>query len=251
MFLTERETERYSRQICLESIGMKGQMRLKAVKVLVIGAGGLGSPLLYYLAAAGIGTLGVIDNDHLERSNLQRQILHDEAHIDQPKVVSAKNRLLAFNPDIILHTYEHRLDEANAADLFRQYDLIADGSDNSTTRYLVNDACVALKKPLVSGAARGFQGQVCVFKPGTSGSPCYRCLYPDVPENIEDGCSRGGIIGSVAGIIGSFMATEIIKEILHEGESLCGSMLIYEGLKGSFRKVTLAPDPHCPTCSKN
>lgn len=250
MSFTDHQLERYSRNIIVNEIGGKGQEALLAAKVLVIGAGGLGSPVLYYLAASGVGSLGIIDNDFVELSNLQRQIIHRMDGLGRAKTESAKAALAQLNPDCQVTCYTERLTAENAAALIGSYDIIADGSDNFETRFLVSDTCYAFKKPLVSAAIRGFQGQLYTFTPYLDGDyPCYRCLYADVPpEGSIASCTQGGVMGSVAGVMGSLQATEVIKEITGAGEGLAGTMLIYDGLKTSFRKVRLHRDGECRLC---
>jgi len=247
---TESQLERYSRNIIVREIGGKGQSALLKAKILVIGAGGLGSPLLMYLAAAGIGTIGIVDDDVVELSNLQRQIIHATPSIGMPKIDSARDRLGQLNPDCSIITYNNNLTLENASNIMKNYDIIADGCDNATTRFVVNDIAYQLKKPLVSAAIRGFEGQLYCFKPYLEGDyPCYRCLYSENVKETDATCSRSGVLGSIAGVMGSLQATEIIKEILEVGESIAQSMIIYQSLTSNFRNVTLHRDPKCPTCS--
>lgn len=242
------QLERYSRNIIVREIGGEGQERLLKAKILVIGAGGIGSPLLYYLAAAGVGTVGIVDGDTVELSNLQRQILHHTSSVGQLKASSAAGSLHALNPEITIQAHAVRFSSENAQTLISGYDIIADGSDNVETRLLVNDTCHALKKPLVSASIRGFEGQIATFKSYENNLPCYRCLYPDPPSGAELSCTASGVLGAVAGVVGSLQATEIIKEIMGVGKSLAGYVLLYQGLTTSFRKVVLRKDPECKLC---
>ncbi len=254
MDFSDAEIARYARHILLDEIGGAGQARLRQAKVLVVGAGGLGSPLLIYLAAAGIGTLGIIDDDVVELSNLQRQIVHATARIGEAKVSSAKAMLNGLNPDARVVEHRRRLDAGNALALVGGYDLIADGSDNFETRFLLNDACFLAGKPLVSGAVLRFEGQVATFKAyeragdGSHG-PCYRCLFraPPPPGEIPS-CAEAGVLGAFCGVIGSLQATEALKELLGIGESLSGSLLVVDGLGARFRKLKVQADPACPLC---
>ena len=251
---TEDQVNRYARHILLREVGGTGQARLLNSRVLVIGAGGLGSPVLMYLAAAGVGTIGVVDDDRVDLSNLQRQIVHSTASVGKPKVESAKATLAAINPDVKLHAHETRITAANAVDLISQYDLVADGSDNFETRFLVNDAAYFAKRPLVSAAILRFDGQLATFKAhevdaeGNHG-PCYRCIFrePPPPGQIPS-CAEAGVLGALCGTMGSLQATEIIKELLGTGDSLSGHLLVYEGLSASFRKIRVKADPDCPLC---
>jgi len=251
MEFTESQVQRYARHILLKEVGGTGQEKLLNAKVLMIGAGGLGSPVALYLAAAGIGTIGIIDDDAVDLSNLQRQILHDTQSVGQPKVESAKNTIARINPDVNVVTHHKRVTANNALELFADYDIIADGSDNFETRFLVNDASYFAKKTLVSAAILRFDGQIATFKAHEAGDhPCYRCLYrePPPPGQIPT-CSEAGVLGALCGVMGSLQATEILKEILGIGESLSGSLLICDGLNATFRKVGLKRDPECPLCS--
>lgn len=248
--LSNDQLERYARHIVLRDVGGKGQHQLLQSKVLVIGAGGLGSPLILYLAAAGVGTIGVVDDDHVSLSNLQRQILHDHNTIGTPKTSSAATRIANLNPDVNLITHTIRLNAHNAHDLISTYDLVADGSDNFPTRYLVNDACYFAKRPLVSAAVGSFEGQLTTFRAYetyTDGTPKpnYRCLYPDA-STLSATCSETGILGAVTGVMGSLQALEIIKEILNIGESLVGRLLLYEALTATTRLVRYRHDPANP-----
>jgi molybdopterin/thiamine biosynthesis adenylyltransferase len=248
--LTDRQLERYARHVILDEVGEEGQLRLLQSRVLVIGAGGLGAPLLLYLAAAGIGTLGVIDDDTVDLSNLQRQIIHDDASIGRSKVASAKARMLAVNPDIKVIAHDQRLTADNIARVIADYDVIADGSDNFNTRYLLNDYCFAAKKTLVSAALLRFDGQLSTYKAHLGdGHPCYRCLFPDPPPpDLIPRCEEAGILGAVAGVMGTLQATEVLKELLGLGDSLSGRLLIYDALSAEFRKVKVPKDPGCPCC---
>jgi adenylyltransferase/sulfurtransferase len=243
---SESQIHRYARHILLPEVGGEGQARLLAAKVLVIGAGGLGSPLILYLGAAGVGTIGVADDDVVELSNLQRQILHADDRVGMAKVESARLAVAAINPEVILVPHPLRINAANAAELMQGYDLIADGSDNFATRFLVNDAARAAGKTLVSAAVLRFEGQLATFKPG---GPCYRCLYPaDLSDADVQSCAEAGIFGAMAGVLGSLQAVEVLKELLGIGESMAGHLLLVDGLATSFRKVRLAKDPACPCC---
>ncbi|WP_374310308.1 ThiF family adenylyltransferase [Dongia sp.] len=251
--LTDRQLERYARNVILDEVGEEGQLKLLAAKVLVVGAGGLGAPMLLYLAAAGIGTIGVIDNDTVDVTNLQRQVIHDDAAVDQPKVESATRRLRALNPDIVIEPIAARLTAANAEEIIGRFDLVADGSDNFTTRYLLNDLCYRLKKPLVSAALLRFEAQISTFKAHLGNPhPCYRCLFPEQPpEDLIPRCEQAGILGPVAGVMGSLQATEVLKEILGIGDSLSGRLLMYDGLGPAFREVRFKRDPQCSTCGSS
>lgn len=249
--LNDQQLERYSRQIILDEIGEEGQQRLLGAKVLVIGAGGLGSPVLLYLAAAGIGQLGVVDDDVVDRSNLQRQIIHTTARIGQNKAYSAAQTLGSLNPDIQLHIHPERITAANIRPIFSPYDLIIDGSDNFPTRYLVHDVCFFLKKPLLSAALLRFEGQITTWK-GYLGHPhpCYRCLFPEAPATgTVPRCQTAGILGSVAATLGSMLATETVKEILGLGTNLSGLMLLYNALEPSFQQIRLEKQSSCRFCN--
>jgi len=248
--LTEPQIRRYARHIVLAEIGGVGQSRLIAARVLVIGAGGLGAPLLQYLAAAGIGTLGVIDNDTVDLSNLQRQIIHRTADIGASKVDSARRALADINPEVRLQTHNERLDAANAERIVGGYDIVADGSDNFATRYLLNDVCYRLKKPLVSAAILRFDGQISTYKAYEGvGHPCLRCIFPEVPaEDAVPSCAQAGVLGALAGTLGALQATEVVKEILGIGKSLSGRLLLYDALGASFDSILVDKQPDCPTC---
>jgi molybdopterin/thiamine biosynthesis adenylyltransferase/rhodanese-related sulfurtransferase/molybdopterin converting factor small subunit len=245
--LTNDEIKRYSRHLIMPEVGVEGQRKLKAAKVLCIGAGGLGSPAAMYLAAAGVGTLGLVDFDVVDFSNLQRQILHGTPDVGRSKLASARDRLNAINPLVQIDSYETALSSQNALDLFRPYDVILDGTDNFPTRYLVNDACVLLGKPNAYGSIFRFEGQASVF--ATKDGPCYRCLYPEPPPpGLVPSCAEGGVLGVLPGIIGVIQATETIKLILGVGEPLIGRFLIYDALRMKFRELKLRKDPDCPVC---
>jgi len=250
MSLTETQFERYARHLILDEVGEAGQAKLMAARVLVVGAGGLGSPLLLYLAAAGIGTLGVVDDDTVDLSNLQRQIVHPTARVGAAKVESARDTLAAINPEVAVETHRLRLESGNAAALVRRYDLVADGSDNFTTRYLLNDVCFAERRTLVAGSLSPFDGQLSTFKAYLGPPhPCYRCLFREPPPpDLVPRCETAGILGAVAGVIGTLQATEVLKELLGIGESLSGELLMYDALKAGFHKIKLPRDPDCPTC---
>jgi molybdopterin-synthase adenylyltransferase len=250
MELSEAQFERYARHLVLDEVGEEGQQKLLQSRVLVIGAGGLGSPLLLYLAAAGVGALGVVDNDHVDLSNLQRQIIHATESVGVPKVESARRTLAHINPEVKIETHALRLDENNAAALVGQYDLVADGSDNFATRYLLNDVCYRLKKPLIGAALSPFDGQLSTFKAYLGPPhPCYRCLFrePPPPDSVPR-CETAGILGAIAGVMGTLQATEVLKELLGIGESLSGTLLVYDALRTGFHSIKLPRDPDCPTC---
>jgi molybdopterin-synthase adenylyltransferase len=252
MTLSDEELERYQRHILLKEVGGAGQAKLQRAKVLVIGAGGLGAPVLMYLAAAGVGTLGVIDDDVVDLSNLQRQIIHSTQKLGRPKVLSAKETIGQLNPNVKVNTHVERLTAENAMALFESYDLIVDGSDNFPTRYLVNDACYLAQKTLVWGAVGQFEGHVSTFKghekmPDGTFFPNYRCLFPEQPpDGMILSCEEAGILGALTGIIGSLQAIEAIKEILSIGESLAGRLLIYDALDARFQTIRLNWDPNNP-----
>jgi adenylyltransferase/sulfurtransferase len=245
MTLSDDELDRYARHLVLRQVGGPGQARIRAAKVLVIGVGGLGSPLALYLAAAGIGTLGLVDDDTVSLSNLQRQILYRTTDVGRAKLDAAADALGALNPGVVVQTHAMRLDAGNAATLVAPYDLVADGSDNFTTRFAVAEACASAKKPLVSAAVSEFGGQLSTFTPWARGLPCYRCLVPQAPEGARP-CSEIGILGAAAGVMGSLQALEVLKEIAGFGESLAGRLLIYDALKPALRIVKFPPDPACP-----
>jgi len=245
--LSNDEIKRYSRHLIMPEVGVDGQRRLKAGSVLCIGAGGLGSPAAMYLAAAGVGRIGVVDFDVVDFSNLQRQIIHGTADVGRSKLASAKDRLVDINPHIQVDTYETALSSENALDLFEPYDVILDGTDNFPTRYLTNDACVLLGKPNAYGSIFRFEGQASVF--ATKDGPCYRCLYPEPPPpGLVPSCAEGGVLGVLPGVIGVIQATEAIKLIAGIGEPLVGRFLIYDALRMRFRELKLRKDPDCPVC---
>lgn len=250
MEFTEEQIKRYSRHIILKEVGGAGQKKLMDAKVLVVGAGGLGSPSAYYLAAAGIGVLGILDFDIVDLSNLQRQILHTTDDIDRPKVVSAKETLIALNPDIHVVEHNEKLTSKNVFGIFQDYDIIVDGCDNFATRYLTNDACVILGKTNVHGSVLIFDGHVTVFDPANG--PCYRCQYPEPPPpGMVPSCQEAGVLGVVPGIIGTLQAVETIKCILGIGDSLAGRLLHFDALNMKFRTFKLHKDPQCPVCGDN
>lgn len=249
MDFSEEQIHRYARHILLKEVGGVGQEKLLKSKVLVIGAGGLGSPVILYLAAAGVGTIGVVDDDTVDLSNLQRQIAHTTGRIGVAKVASAQAAVAAINPDVKVVAHKVRLTADNAAALIADYDVIADGSDNFTTRFLVNDACFFAGKTLVSAAVLRFDGQLSTFKPHAFG-PCYRCLYPAPPPPGQiPSCDEAGVLGAVAGVLGTLQATEVLKEITGIGDSMAGRLLIYDALSAALRQVKINPDPACPLCS--
>ncbi len=247
MELNDEQIHRYSRHIILPEVGGKGQKRLLSARVIMVGAGGLGCPVGYYLAAAGVGTLGVIDNDTIELSNLQRQIAHSTERVGMHKADSAKKTFEALNPDVNVIAIKERISKDNILDLIKDYDIVVDGSDNFPTRYLVNDACVLSGKPLVSGAILRFEGQVTTILPGEG--HCYRCLFEEPPPpGLVPSCQEAGVLGALPGVIGGLQATEVLKLILGKGEPLKNRLLIYDALKASFRKVKIPKNPKCPVC---
>jgi len=247
--LSNDEVLRYSRHLIMPEVGMEGQLKLKAAKVLCIGAGGLGSPLALYLGAAGVGTIGIVDFDVVDYTNLQRQIIHTTADVGRKKLDSAEDKLKAINPNINVVRYETRLISANALELFKDFDIIIDGTDNFPTRYLVNDACVLTGKPNVYGSIFRFEGQVSVF--ATEAGPCYRCLYPEPPPpGLVPSCAEGGVLGILPGLVGVMQATEAIKIILGKGEPLVGRLLLVDALAMKFRELKLRKNPDCPACGK-
>ncbi len=252
--LTDDQLHRYARHVVLPEVGEDGQLRLLASKVLVVGAGGLGSAALTYLAAAGVGTLGIADDDVVDLSNLQRQIIHRTDAVGAPKVESATATLRSLNPEIIIRPHPIRLDGSSAPTIIKDYDLVIDGSDNFATRYALNDACYLARRPLIMGSLSRFEGQISLFKAyaldtlGAHG-PCYRCLFPSPPPpGIAPGCAEAGIFGAIAGIVGTLQASEAIKEILNLGTSLSGRLLLYDGLKSQFTHITVKADPQCSVC---
>lgn len=247
---TEDQILRYSRHIILPEVGGKGQAKIAGARVVIVGAGGLGCPVGYYLTAAGVGTLALIDDDTVELSNLQRQIAHSVDTIGMPKVESAKKTFNALNPDVTIVPVKVRISKDNILDLIRDYDIVVDGSDNFPTRYLVNDACVMSGKPLVSGAILRFEGQVTTLIPGSG--PCYRCLFEEPPPpGLVPSCQEAGVLGVLPGVIGGLQAAEVLKLILGKGEVLKGELLIYDALRTTFRKVKVPKNPSCPVCGEN
>ena len=245
--LNNDEILRYSRHLIMPEVGMGGQQKLKAARVLCIGAGGLGSPLALYLTAAGVGTLGIVDFDVVDYTNLQRQIIHSTADVGRKKLESAADKLKAINPFLNLRTFETKLTSENALELFREFDIIADGTDNFPTRYLVNDACVLTGKPNIYGSIFRFEGQASVF--ATESGPCYRCLYPEPPPpGLVPSCAEGGVLGILPGLVGVIQATETIKLILGQGEPLIGRLLLVDALGMNFRELKLRKNPDCPAC---
>ena len=246
---TPDQQRRYSRHFLLPEVGVKGQQKLLEAKVLLIGAGGLGSPAGLYLAAAGVGTIGIIDDDVVDDSNLQRQVLHSTDRIGVPKVESARQTLTALNPDVKIIAHETRLSKENVLQIFKDYDIIVDGSDNFATRYLINDACVLLDKPNVHGSIFRFEGQVSVFDSTTG--PCYRCLFPDPPPpDLAPNCAEAGVLGVLPGVIGILQATEAVKLIIGIGAPLVGRLVQYDALETSFRELRIDKDPNCPMCGQ-
>jgi molybdopterin/thiamine biosynthesis adenylyltransferase len=248
---TEDQVRRYARHVILPGIGGDGQRKLMGSSVLVIGAGGLGSPAAMYLAAAGVGTLGLVDFDHVELSNLQRQLLHDTDDVGRPKVESARDRLTGLNPNVEVVAHRALLSSENAFDVLGGYDVVVDGTDNFPVRYLVNDATQMLGKPLVYGSIYQWEGQATVFLPGRE-TPCYRCLFPEPPPpGTVPSCAEGGVFGVLPGIIGSIQAVEAIKLLLEVGETLAGTLVLYDALRSEFTSVKLRWDPDCPVCGKH
>lgn len=248
---SEDEIRRYSRHILLGEVGGTGQAKLKAARVLVIGAGGLGSPLVLYLAAAGIGVIGIVDDDRVELSNLQRQVAHTTPRIGMGKAESAAVAAQAINPLVQIDIHATRLTAENAAATIAGYDIVCDGTDNFSSRFLISDACVLGKRTLVSAAVLRFEGQLSVFKPH-AGGPCYRCLYPEPPpEGVVPSCSEAGVLGAVTGVMGTLQATEVLKEIMGIGDSLAGKLLVWDALASRFRTIKLRPDPKCAACGPN
>lgn len=248
--LSISEVRRYSRHLIIPDVGMAGQRRLKSARVLCVGAGGLGSPALMYLAAAGVGTIGVVDFDVVDESNLQRQVIHGESTIGMPKAESAQQRIAEINPLIEVQVHRERLDSSNVLDLFAQYDLIVDGTDNFATRYLVNDACVLLGKPYIWGSIYRFEGQASVF--WAEHGPCYRCLYPEPPPpGMVPSCAEGGVLGVLCASIGSIQVTEAIKLLTGIGEPLVGRLMLYDGLEMTYRAMKVRKDPECAVCGEN
>ena len=249
--LTNEEIRRYSRHLILPEVGLAGQRKIRNTSVLCVGAGGLGSPIAMYLAAAGIGKLGIVDFDTVDYSNLQRQILHSDADVGTSKADSAKASIHALNPNVEVELYKTRISSENAMEIIRPYDIVVDGTDNFPTRYLTNDACVLLKKPNVYGSIFRFEGQASVFAPHLGG-PCYRCLYPEPPPpGMVPSCAEGGVLGVLPGIIGCIQATEILKLALGKGSTLVGRLLLFNALDMKFRELKLRRDPQCPVCGEN
>src|SRR3954466_7305734 len=247
--LTAEQRERYSRHLLIPEIGLEGQMKLLDAKVLLLGAGGLGSPAALYLAAAGVGTIGIVDDDVVDLSNLQRQVIHTTDGIGTPKVDSAEESMLAINPDVNVVKYAERLDSSNVMRIIEGYDVIVDGLDNFPTRYLINDASVRLEIPVVSASILGFDGQLSVFKPYDG--PCYRCLYPvPPPAELAPSCGANGVLGVLPGTMGLLQATEVVKLIVGAGEPLVGRLLLYEALGATFTELKVRRDPECPVCSR-
>ena len=248
--LSKDEILRYSRHLIMPEVGMEGQLKLKRAKVLCVGTGGLGSPLALYLAAAGIGKLGIVDFDVVDFTNLQRQVIHGTNDVGRSKLESARETIHEINPHVEVETYETRLTSANALDIIKDYDIVADGTDNFPTRYLVNDACVLLGKPNVYGSVFRFEGQASVFY--AKEGPCYRCLYPEPPPpGLVPSCAEGGVIGVLPGIIGSIQALQTIKLVLGKGQTLIGRLLLFDALNLKFRELKLRKNPHCALCGKN
>jgi molybdopterin/thiamine biosynthesis adenylyltransferase len=247
---SDTELNRYARHIVLREIGGQGQKKMKKARVLVVGAGGLGAPALQYLAAAGMGTIGVIDDDEVDNSNLQRQVIHTDARIGMPKVFSAQEALQAQNPHVTIRPYHRRLEADTAKGLFEDYDLILDGSDNAETRYLVNDVAVKLGKPLISGAITQWEGQLSLFHPASDG-PCYACVFPNAAAaGLAPSCSEAGVVGALPGVVGSMMAVEAIKHVTGAGTTLKGQMLIYDALYSETRLINVKKDPACAVCGQ-
>lgn len=247
--MTPDELQRYDRHLRLPEVGLEGQQKLKSSKVLLIGSGGLGSPVALYLAAAGVGTLGLVDFDQVDSSNLQRQVLHGSKDLGRPKVESARDRLLDLNPYLRVQIYDTQLKAANALALVKDYDIVVDGSDNFSTRYLVSDACTILGKPYVYGSIYRFEGQVSLFHPAAD-APCYRCLHPEPPPpGLSPSCAEAGVLGVLPGVIGCLQATETLKWLLGIGQSLAGRLLMFDALALKFREIKIRPNPICPGCS--
>jgi adenylyltransferase/sulfurtransferase len=249
--LSDAQLERYARHVILDEVGEAGQLTLLQSRVLVIGAGGLGSPVLLYLAAAGVGTLGIVDHDTVDVTNLQRQIIHTDDDVGEAKVRSAAERIEALNPEVEVIEHRARFTAANAMTLVADYDLVIDGSDNFAARYLINDACYLAKKPLVSAALVRFEGQLSTYKAYDSG-PCYRCLFPTPPDpNLVPRCDTVGIFGAVAGVMGTLQAVEALKELLSLGTGMAGRLMLFDALDQNFRTIKTSPDPDCPLCGNS
>ncbi len=249
MDLTDAQLERYARHIVLHDIGGAGQKKLLAAKVLVIGAGGLGAPCLQYLAAAGVGTLGIVDDDVVDLSNLQRQIIHTTKDIGRAKVTSAQSAIAALNPDVQVVTHNVRLSAENAEHIIADYDVVADGCDSFATRFVVHDACLKLRKPLVSAAVGMFDGQLCTFKGYLAGAPCYRCFVQEVPNLTAGTCAEMGVLGALTGVMGSMQALEVVREIVGFGEPLVGRILMFDAMTARVRTINLRKDPLCAHCT--
>ncbi|HMK83637.1 MAG TPA: molybdopterin-synthase adenylyltransferase MoeB [Candidatus Bathyarchaeia archaeon] len=248
--LSPEEIRRYGRHLIMPEVGLKGQKQLKAAKVLVVGTGGLGSPLCLYLAAAGIGSIGLVDFDVVDQSNLQRQVIYLVRDVGRPKLEAAKDRILELNPNVKVESHETRLTSENALEIIKDYDLVVDGTDNFPTRYLVNDACVLLGKVNVYGSIFRFEGQISVFD--AKHGPCYRCLYPEPPPpGMVPSCAEGGVLGILPGVVGTIQAVETIKTILGKGESLVGRLLLFDALNMTFRELKLKKNPNCPICGQH
>ncbi len=248
--LTREELLRYQRHLTLPEVGLEGQKKLKASSALLIGAGGLGSPMALYLTAAGVGRIGIVDFDYVDETNLQRQVLHGTSDVGRPKLESARDRLMDINPNVQLDLHELRLSSENALELFRDYDVVADGTDNFPTRYLVNDACVLTGTPNAYASIYQFEGQASVF--GTEDGPCYRCLYPEPPPpGLVPSCAEGGVLGVLPGLMGTIQATEVIKLLLGIGEPLVGRLLLFDALEMSFRTLKVRKNPDCPVCGEH
>ncbi len=257
MTITDSQLERYARHVILDEVGEEGQAKLLSSRVLVVGAGGLGAPVLLYLAAAGVGTLGIVDDDEVDLTNLQRQIVHATDRVGAPKTESAAAAVAAINPEVAVERHDVRLSAENALDLVSRYDLVVDGSDNFETRYLLNDACFLARRTLVSAALMRFDGQLSTFKAwqateeGGGHGPCYRCIFPRAPApGLVPRCEEAGILGAVAGVMGSLQATEVLKELLGLGDSLSGTLLIYDALSATFRRIAVRADPACALCGE-
>lgn len=248
--LSDDQLQRYARHIVLREVGGRGQAALLKARVLVVGAGGLGSACLHYLASAGVGTIGIVDDDVVELSNLQRQVLHGTPDIGTPKTESAARALARLNPDVVIELHAVRLTAENAQALIRNYDVVADGSDSFATRHALGDACLAQKKPLISAAIGSFEGQIATFRGHLPGEPCYRCYVPQLPSQQEGTCAEIGVIGALAGIVGSMQALEVVREIVGFGTGLAGRLMIFDALDMRCRTLTLARDPKCPECSR-
>lgn len=250
MAFTNEQLERFSRHIILQEVGVKGQKKLMEAKVLIIGAGGLGAPVALYLAAAGVGTIGIADADEVDLSNLQRQVIHTTADIGKAKVKSAEETMKAINPDVVVHTYRDFVDSSNIMDLIKDYDFIIDGTDNFPAKFLINDACVMAKKPFSHAGIIRFQGQLMTYVPGEG--PCYRCVFKNPPpKDAVPTCKQAGVIGAMGGVIGSLQAMEAVKYIIGKGDLLTGRLLTYDALKMEFRTVKLPKDCNCAVCGKN